>query len=46
VKLGFHIFKSYMPDVASFLCLKCLGVIVIAWNMDKRHLVLECVVVA
>jgi len=38
-------FKSYLPVVASFLCLKCLGVVVIAWNIDKCRLGLECLVV-
>ncbi|QCE00723.1 hypothetical protein DEO72_LG7g2013 [Vigna unguiculata] len=32
--------------VASFSCLKCLDVVVIAWNIDKCRLGLECLVVA
>jgi len=35
-----------MPVVASFSCLKCLDAVVIAWNIDKCRLGLECLVVA
>ena len=39
-------FKSYLPVVASFSCLKCLGAIVISCNIDKCRLGLECLAVA